>query len=104
MTDLLHKTGDLEYEFKALVKTSSTKFAIKIYSDSMDIQVTAPPVRGKANKEIIKALAEILAIQSTQIWISRGLKSSTKKIRIRGYEKTYLLEQLTKSQLTQMMQ
>jgi uncharacterized protein (TIGR00251 family) len=46
------------------------------------VRITAPPVGGKANKEVIKILAEYFKIKKSSINIIKGEKSRNKLIEI----------------------
>jgi uncharacterized protein len=48
------------------------------------IKVAAPPEKGKANKELIEFLSEILGIRKDKITLIRGLTSHNKVIAIDG--------------------
>ncbi len=47
------------------------------------VRVTAPPERGKANREVIKLLARELGLAPTALEIARGAASRRKIIRIK---------------------
>ena len=48
------------------------------------IRITAPPVEGKANKELINFLSKALGISKNRITIEKGLKSRRKLIEVEG--------------------
>ena len=52
------------------------------YRDGIKIKVTAPPVDGKANKALIRFLANELEISPSQIEILKGHHSREKTLRI----------------------
>lgn len=53
-----------------------------LYNNMPKIKITAPPVDGAANSEIIKIFAKLLNIPKSQIEISAGLTSRTKTLSI----------------------
>jgi uncharacterized protein len=53
-----------------------------IYGDSLKLAITAPPVEGKANKEVVAFLAALLKIPKKDITIVSGAQSRTKRCRI----------------------
>ena len=53
-----------------------------LYNNMPKIKITAPPVDGAANSEIIKIFARLLNIPKSQIEISAGLTSRTKTLSI----------------------
>ncbi|MFP4082076.1 MAG: DUF167 domain-containing protein [Candidatus Aminicenantes bacterium] len=46
------------------------------------VSVTAPPIRGRANKEVIQILASHLGISPSRIKILRGQKSRLKRVAV----------------------
>jgi uncharacterized protein len=53
-----------------------------IHGDALKLAVTAPPVDGKANKEVVAFLAALLKIPKKEVVIISGLQSRTKRCRI----------------------
>jgi hypothetical protein len=73
---------------KVHVKTMSSETRLFSESDeSLTLRVAAPPVKGKANRAIVKWLAKRLGTSSSQIRIVAGLYSSSKVIEINGVTK-----------------
>jgi len=58
------------------------------YGDAIKIKIKAPPIEGRANKELIEFLAETLSIKSSDITIKSGLASRQKLVEIAGDELT----------------
>lgn len=53
---------------------------------NLKVKVHAPPVDGKANKELIDFLSEIFDVPKSHIEILSGETSSNKKVKIIGEE------------------
>lgn len=53
-----------------------------LYDNMPKIKITAPPVDGAANSEIIKIFAKLLNISKTNVEIVSGLSSRTKTLDI----------------------
>ena len=53
---------------------------------SLKIRLTAPPVDGKANRALIKLLANTLGVSASQISISSGEHSRNKSVFIDGID------------------
>lgn len=47
------------------------------------IKLTAPPVDGSANRQLLKFLAELLGVRKSDMEIVKGLSSRNKTVRIR---------------------
>jgi uncharacterized protein (TIGR00251 family) len=48
------------------------------------VKLKAPPERGKANEELIDALARLLNVPSVNIEITSGATNSRKSVKVRG--------------------
>lgn len=48
------------------------------------VRIAAPPVKGKANQELIRFLSGILAVSRSSLTIEKGLTSKRKTVRIDG--------------------
>ncbi len=64
-------------------KASKTRF-IGLYDGCLKIGVAAPPVDGKANKEIQKFLAKMFSISKADIIITTGVHSRRKLVKIKN--------------------
>jgi hypothetical protein len=68
---------------KVHVKTMSPETRLVSEADhSLTLHITAPPVKGKANREIVKWLAKKLGKSSSQVRIVSGLYSNSKIIEV----------------------
>jgi uncharacterized protein len=62
-----------------------------MYGRWLKIKLSAPPQKGKANKELIGLLSKIIGIRKNKIEIISGISSNYKKIRINtASDKNYL--------------
>ncbi len=67
------------------VKTLRTETKLICEPDgALTIHVAAPPVKGKANREIVRWLSKRLRISSSNVQVVAGLYSNVKVIEIRG--------------------
>ena len=68
---------------KLIVKPNSAKNFIEgTYLDRIKIRIASPPQKGKANRELIKFIAEKLEIPKKNIKIISGEKSHLKVLEI----------------------
>ncbi len=65
-----------------LVKPNSTKNELNLSNNELILKVKAVRQKGKANKEIIKFMAKIMGISSSNIEIIQGNLSTTKTVAI----------------------
>ena len=61
------------------------------------IKIAAPPTEGKANKELIEFLSELLDISKSRISISKGATGHRKLIELQGITKEASEERLMKT-------
>ena len=67
---------------------SSRKQITGIMDDTiLKVKLTAPPVDGSANEQLIELISETTGFKKSQIKILRGLSSKRKLIGITGVEK-----------------
>ena len=59
---------------------NAKKNEVKRFGAGYKVYLTAPPVEGKANKLLLKVLAEELGVKKSQIRIVRGANSRDKII------------------------
>jgi uncharacterized protein (TIGR00251 family) len=73
---------------------SSRNAVIGIHGDALKIALTAPPVDGKANKELLKFLAKYFKLPKGGIQIAAGESSRSKSILINSLSKNAIIEKL----------
>ena len=65
-----------------------------IREDALLIRLTAPPVEGAANAELIQVLSDAFAIPKRSVTIVSGGRSRTKRVRLRGIDEVTLRSRL----------
>ncbi|MFC1940318.1 DUF167 domain-containing protein [Chloroflexota bacterium] len=60
------------------------------------LRIATPPVKGKANQELIKFLSNVLGIGKANLTIEKGMTSRKKIIAISGLTQKRAVEQLEK--------
>ncbi len=79
----MSKKIENEITLKIKVEPSSSQSGIVgPYGDALKVKLTAPPVEGKANKELIELLAKELGIRKKDIEITSGQSSKNKTVKI----------------------
>jgi len=73
---------------------SSRSAVIGIHGDALKIALTAPPVDGKANKELLKFMAKYFKLPQRGIQITVGESSRSKTILISGLNKDIIIQKL----------
>ena len=59
------------------------------------VRVSAPPVKGKANQELITLLSRLLGVGKSRIGISRGYITRNKVIAISGLSQEDIMKRLS---------
>jgi hypothetical protein len=81
--------------FRIRVRPSASRNEIKgLYGEALKIDINAPPVGGKANRECVRFLAKELRVPKSDMEILSGLKSKNKLVKIKGISKENLLRAL----------
>jgi uncharacterized protein (TIGR00251 family) len=70
-------------KLKALPRSSRCEI-IGPHGGALKIKITAPPLEGRANEEIIEFLADTLGIKKNQVTIVSGHASRQKTVAITG--------------------
>jgi uncharacterized protein (TIGR00251 family) len=55
-----------------------------IHGDALKIRLQAPPVEGKANRELVEFIAEALGVSRSSIEILTGDTNRNKRVLVRG--------------------
>jgi hypothetical protein len=73
---------DLILECHLQPKASRDEFA-GLHGERLKIRLTAPPVDGKANAQLLAFLAAAFAVSKSQVSLESGQQSRQKRVRIR---------------------
>ncbi|MFH1031550.1 MAG: DUF167 domain-containing protein [Chloroflexota bacterium] len=60
------------------------------------VRIAAPPVKGKANQELVKYLSSLLGVSKSNLSISKGATGKNKTISITGLERQQVFRLLEK--------
>ena len=69
---------------------------VRFAEDIWYLRIAAPPIKGKANQELIKFLSDILGIVKSNLTIEKGATSRRKVMAIRGLTQDQVTRQLKK--------
>ena len=86
--------GGVELSVK-VVPGSSRNQIVGIWDTSLRLAVTAPPEGGKANKQVIRLVADAFDVKRSDVAIAHGQTQPLKRIRIRGLNAIELRRRLT---------
>ena len=84
-----------EAKISVRVHPSATKNEIVGFSDGvLQVRVSAPPVKGKANRELIAFLSEKLGVTKGKVDIIKGHTTRNKVVAINGLSQEELAKRL----------
>jgi uncharacterized protein (TIGR00251 family) len=63
--------------------------------DVLRLKIAAPPVEGKANRELIDFLSGLLDVRKSDVTVEKGETSKRKIVAIAGMSKTQIMEKLS---------
>ncbi len=67
------------------VKPGASRNMITRYADGiLHVKIAAPPVRGKANQELVKFLSKVLGVSRSSLVIEKGMTSRRKVVLVKG--------------------
>ena len=58
------------------------------------LKIAAPPIKGRANQELLKFLSDILGVSKSSLTIEKGMTSKRKLIAIQGLIQNQVMRQL----------
>ena len=83
----IEETGDgIRLRLRIQPRASRTEVA-GLHGDSVRIRLSAPPVDGAANEELVRFLAGLLGVGRAEIEISAGHAGRRKTVRVRGVDR-----------------
>ena len=69
---------------------------VRFEGEALHLRIKAPPIKGKANQELIKFLSDILGVSKDSLTIEKGMTGKRKVIGIKGLTQNRVMEQLEK--------
>lgn len=80
----IHQSGDA-VTFAVRVHPKARRDGISgVVGESLKLDLTAPPIQGKANDACVRFFAEFLKVPRSSVTIAAGTSSRNKAIRVRG--------------------
>lgn len=87
---------DLRARITVQVQPNARKNEIVDFKDGvLKVKISAPPVKGKANKELIGFLSDRFEISKSSITIEKGLTSKRKGLIIEGLSQDEVSNRMT---------
>ncbi|MFC2006913.1 DUF167 domain-containing protein [Chloroflexota bacterium] len=68
-----------------LVQSNATQNKVAGFRGGvLQVKIAAPPIKGKANQELVKFLSSLLGVSKSSLSIEKGMTSKKKTIVVRG--------------------
>ena len=83
----------MDFDVRVVPRAGRNEFA-GIRAGALLVRLAAAPVDGAANHELIGLIAKTLGIAKRDVTIVSGERSRTKRIRIAGLDREYVLAKL----------
>lgn len=78
------------------VYPNATKNGVVGFSDGVwQVRVAAPPIKGKANKELISFLSKVLGVGRSSLSITKGHTTRSKLITVDGLTQEELMKRIS---------
>ena len=77
------KDGSLLFSVRVVPRSSKSEI-VGAHDGALKVKISAPPVDGAANAELIKILAKTFGVSKSEVEITGGQTSKTKQIKITG--------------------
>lgn len=75
--------GGCSFQVRVLPRSKRDE-VVGLHGDALKIRLTAPPVRGKANRALQEFLADQLGVSPSDVEILTGHTSRQKRVRVLG--------------------
>lgn len=83
MIDIKETRTGVSIQVRVVPRAARTELA-GIEQGTLKIRISAPPIGGRANGEVVSFLAKVIGISPSQIAIASGEKSRNKRVEIRN--------------------
>ena len=82
------------------VQPNASQNSVVSFQDGvLRVRIAAPPIKGKANQELVEFLSDLLGVSKGSLSIEKGMNAKTKTIAVRGLGQDYILRLLEKLQV-----
>lgn len=76
----------IRIEVKVEPRSSRKEIAGVMENGVLKVKLTAPPVEGEANEQLIEVIADAVGVRRSSVAITRGLSSKRKTVEIEGID------------------
>jgi uncharacterized protein (TIGR00251 family) len=91
---ITERAGAVRFEVRVRPRASRTAI-LGVREGALDVALSAPPVEGKANEELVKTVASALDVARRDVSIVAGEHGKRKVLEVRARDRAALLARLT---------
>src|SRR6185295_1085923 len=91
MIDYLEKAGALTFKVQVVPRASRSEI-VGEHNGALRVRITAPPVDGAANEELLRLLARALRVPRSAIEITAGHSAKLKTVCVAGIKSSLLMD------------
>lgn len=81
MVDFTQNAGSITFTIRVVPRASKSEIVGDV-DGSLKVRISAPPVDGAANEEVVRVLAKAFGVAKSNVSIVSGETSKTKRIRV----------------------
>ena len=83
MINVTENDGSISFVIRVIPRASKSEIVGEV-DGSLKVRISAPPVDGAANDEVVRLLAKAFGVAKSNVSIVVGETSKTKRIRVAG--------------------
>lgn len=83
MVDFTQNAGSITFTIRVVPRASKSEIVGDV-DGSLKVRISAPPVDGAANEEVVRVLAKAFGVAKSNVSIVSGETSKTKRIHVIG--------------------
>lgn len=87
------KSGTLLLSVRVQTRAASNEI-VGSYNGALKVRVTAPPLKNRANRQLLEFLAKCLNLPPRNVFLVHGQKSKNKTVGVQGLSREELLERV----------
>ncbi|MFT3743468.1 MAG: DUF167 domain-containing protein [Pyrinomonadaceae bacterium] len=91
--DFSEQNDAVSFSVRVIPRSSKSEIAGE-HDGSLKVRISAPPVDGAANAEIVRLFAKLLGVSKSSVEIVSGETSKNKRIRVSGLTATQFTERI----------
>ena len=98
MAIILYIVGEEQTTIVVKIQPNASQNKVVRFEDGvLYLRIAAPPVKGKANQELIKFLSDRLQVNRSNLTIGKGVTAKRKLIVVKGLTQDQVMKRISES-------